>query len=177
MGALTPSGERLAQAMAEAVSACGSGLVVELGGGTGALTRALLASGVAPERLIVVERDRKLCRLLRRRFPAVRILERDARTVRDALGHETPGTVAAVVSSLPLLSMPPAMRRAILTEAFGLMDEDGVFAQFTYGISSPVPSQLLECLGLQASAAARVWLNLPPAQVWLYRHAAHGSQH
>jgi len=60
---------RMAAAMARLVPADSQDLVVELGGGTGVITQALLEAGIAPARLIVVERDEALHDLLVKRFP------------------------------------------------------------------------------------------------------------
>ena len=49
--------------------------------------------------------------------------------------------IAAVVSSLPLLNQPPALRAKLIEDAFALMGPDGVFVQFTYGLASPIPRE------------------------------------
>ena len=135
IGAVMPSGRELARAMARA-SESGSGrLVVELGGGTGNITQALLDGGLPPEQLVVVERDRRLYRVLAARFPGIRILNMDALQALQALGEEYRGEVGSVVSGLPLLSMPPEFQGQLLEESFRLVGRDGDFIQFTYAPS------------------------------------------
>ncbi len=173
VGACCPSSPRLARAVAEAVDAT-SGLVVELGGGTGALTSALLARGVPPQRLIVVERDPILARHLRDRFRGIRVIRGDAVELARLLAHEEGGARAAtVVSSLPMISLSQDDVRAIGAQICAVLERGGVLVQYTYQIAlghTRVPG----CFELVANR--RVWVNLPPARVEVYRHrdATHG---
>ena len=64
-----PSGMPLARSMAAFAPRKGDGLVVELGAGTGTVTRQLLDAGIAPRRLVVVEQSPVMVSLLRERFP------------------------------------------------------------------------------------------------------------
>ena len=164
-GAVSPSGRFLARMMARAVDPNGTGPIVELGPGTGPITQALLKRGVDPGRLLLVEFDEAFCRLLRKRFPGVQVVQADAYALRESLGSALAVPASTIVSSLPLLNKPDAQRIALLADAFSLMEPGGAFVQFTYGMSSPVPwSDAFE-----ADVSAPVWLNLPPARVWVYR--------
>jgi phosphatidylethanolamine/phosphatidyl-N-methylethanolamine N-methyltransferase len=73
---------------------------------------------------------------------------------------------AAVVSGLPLFTKPLRTRLRLISEAFGLLTPKAPFIQFTYSVVSPIPKKLP---GVHARATERIWLNLPPAQVWVYR--------
>jgi len=183
IGAVVPSGAALAKAMAtalgpeilgpgslqpEALRTRPHGVVVELGGGTGSITRALLNSGIAPRDLVVIERDEGLYRLLTQRFPGSHIIHGDAARAKHLIRAAGIKKVAAVVSGLPLLNMKPRMQTVLLRQCFDLMDADGVFIQFTYGPVSPVPLRLLARLRLSAKLAERIWLNVPPATVWRF---------
>ena len=170
-GAISPSGRFLARAMARAVDPRTPGLVVELGPGTGPVTKALIERGVPVENLALVEYDPAFCRLLARRFPAVRLIQGDAYRLQQTLAELKDRPIKAVVSSLPLLNEPAARRAALLAEAFAIMGPRGVFVQFTYGVVSPMPLHV-GSLRLTARAGAPIWLNLPPARVWIYRAAA-----
>ncbi len=167
-GAVAPSGRALARAMAAAAGETADGLVVELGPGTGPVTRALLERGVKRDRLILVEYDPRFCRMLSERFGPEGIIRGDAydlpRTLRDFAGRP----IAAVVSSLPLLNQPPHRREKLIAEAFALMGPDGRFVQFTYGFLSPIPRDAC-ARRYSAHGSAPIWLNLPPARVWTYR--------
>jgi phosphatidylethanolamine/phosphatidyl-N-methylethanolamine N-methyltransferase len=165
IGAVAPSSRHLGRAMAYQVLGAGPGPIIELGGGTGSVTKALLEAGIAPERLIVVERDEKLHRILRAHFPKLRVIRGDARGLRRLLAPLGITEAAAVVSSLPLVSMPRMTMNRILAESFALLGEGRPFIQFTYGLTSPIAR---ERKGLTGRIAARVWANLPPASVWRY---------
>ncbi len=167
-GAVSPSSPALAHMMALAIDPTASGPIIELGPGTGVITQALLKRGVEPSRLVLVEFDEKFCQLLARRFPGVRIVRGDAYDLGRTLGDILDEPIAAVVSSLPLLNKPEQARHALLAHAFELMAPDGVFVQFTYSFVSPIPRKAPP-VAFEAEASPRIWLNLPPARVWIYR--------
>ncbi|ACK51868.1 Methyltransferase type 12 [Methylocella silvestris BL2] len=168
-GAVSPSGRFLARMMARYVDPHQTGPVIELGPGTGAITEALLARGVAPDRLYLIEFDPNFCRHLRRRFPGVHVIEGDAYRFRELLAGRFDEAVTAVVSSLPLLVKSEKQRFGLLGDAFDCMAEDGAFIQFTYGVVSPIPRDSAQGPAFRAEPSPPVWLNLPPARVWVYR--------
>ncbi len=166
IGALTPSGAALARLMTSHVSHL-DGPVIELGPGTGVFTRALLARGLPTHRLALVEADPVFAQALTRRYPGARVLSMDA----AQLGHTLPlfgdERASAVISGLPLLSMPPLQVMAIIQGVFERqLRRDGVFYQFTYGPRCPLPRHLLERLDLEAVRIGNALLNLPPAAVY-----------
>jgi phosphatidylethanolamine/phosphatidyl-N-methylethanolamine N-methyltransferase len=167
-GAVAPSGRALAREMATAAGAPSHGLVIELGPGTGPVTRSLIEAGLPPERLVLVEYDPGFCRMLERRFEGVRVIQGDAYELAHTLALFAGQPIAAVVSSLPLLNQPPPRRTKLIADAFALMGPSGVFVQFTYGLQSPVPRE--DCAGLYSAIRSKpILLNLPPAFVWTYR--------
>jgi len=171
MGAVVPSGRLLAEAMAQttkAVLAGRPGHVVELGAGTGEVTKALLAAGLAPERLALVERDPELARFLRRHFPGPRIIEGDAARLPRLLAEHEVAPVAAVVSSLPLLSLPAGIVQSIVGGVFEALPRGAALVQFTYGPTPPVPRAVRERLHLDGAHGKRIWRNVPPAVVWTF---------
>jgi len=165
IGAIAPSSRELAAAMARLVPAGSQDPVIELGGGTGSITEALLEAGVAPSRLFVVERDVALHELLVRRFPQVRILLGDAAELTTLLRPLGISRACAVVSGLPLLAMRDSVRDRIVEASFALLGPGAPFIQFTYGLASPIPRRKL---GVHGEVKSRVLNNLPPASVWLY---------
>jgi phosphatidylethanolamine/phosphatidyl-N-methylethanolamine N-methyltransferase len=173
-GAVAPSGRALAGAMAAAIGSPPRGLVVELGPGTGPVTRSLIEAGLAPERLVLVEYDAAFCRLLEQRFAPAAIVEGDAYDLRHTLAPFAGQSIAAVVSSLPLLNQPPRRRTKLIADAFDLMGPSGAFVQFTYGLQSPIPREF--CVNRYSALRSRpILLNLPPAFVWTYRLDAKGG--
>jgi len=170
-GAVSPSGRFLARMMARYVDPASSGPIVELGPGTGPVTVALLKRGIAPERLVLVEFDAYFCKLLARRFPRCKIVQGDAYNLAKTLDGLLEEPAAAVVSSLPLLTRPDADRTELLRQSFAMMQPEGRFIQFTYGMVSPIPRRLHAsgAMPFEAEPSPPVWLNLPPARVWIYR--------
>jgi phosphatidylethanolamine/phosphatidyl-N-methylethanolamine N-methyltransferase len=166
MGAVTPSSRILARAMARYVEPSVAGPIIELGPGTGPVTEALVEQGIDPSRLVLVEFNAMFCQLLRARFPAATVVQGDAYALRRMLGHLTRQPAAAIVSGLPLFTKPLRMRLRLLRDAFALMRPGAPFVQFTYAMVPPIPKALA---GVRAEASERIWLNLPPARVWVYR--------
>ena len=169
IGAVTPSGRVLARTMARYVDIDTPGPVIELGPGTGPVTEALVARGVAPHRLVLVEFNPSFCRILRSRYPEATVLQGDAYSLKRTLGELLEQPAAAVVSGLPLLTKPLRTRVRLINEAFGLMHRDAAFVQFTYSMAAPpIPKGLSR---VHTEASERIWMNLPPARVWVYRKA------
>jgi phosphatidylethanolamine/phosphatidyl-N-methylethanolamine N-methyltransferase len=165
-GAVAPSSKLLARTMAAYVDPAAAGPVIELGPGTGPVTEALVEQGVDPARLVLVEFNPTFCRLLRTRYPAATVVQGDAYSLQRLLGSYLRQPAAAVVSGLPLFTKPLKVRLRLMREAFSLMAPQAPFVQFTYAVISPIPK---EVTGLRAEASERIWMNLPPARVWVYR--------
>jgi len=166
-GAVTPSGRALARTMASYVDPEREGPVIELGPGTGPVTEALVAQGVDPARLVLVEYDRTFCRLLRERYPEATVVQGDAYSLKRLLTGLLRQPAAAVVSGLPLFNKPLRMRMRLVFEAFALMSPGAPFVQFTYNAVAPIPKRIDR---VSAEASERIWMNIPPARVWVYRH-------
>ena len=167
-GAVTPSGKILARTMARYVDPHSNGPVVELGPGTGPVTEALVEAGVAPSRLVLVEFNPTFCQILRARYPEATLVQGDAYSLRRLLETLLLQPAAAVVSGLPLVTKPIKMRLRLIRDAFDLMLPGAPFVQFTYSVASPLPQRLG---GFSAEASERIWMNLPPARVWVYRRS------
>ncbi|MDP2330453.1 MAG: phospholipid methyltransferase [Reyranella sp.] len=172
MGAVIPSGRLLAEAMARETQQAlegRSGHVVELGAGTGEVTKALLAVGIAPTRLALIEREPELAAFLRRHFSEPQIIEGDAARLPRLLADHGISSVAAVVSSLPLLSLPTDIVNGIVHGVFDALPRGAALIQFTYGPTPPVPRALRQGLRLVGTRGRRIWRNVPPAVVWTFR--------
>ncbi|HWW63227.1 MAG TPA: phospholipid methyltransferase [Sphingomonadaceae bacterium] len=161
-----PSSRYLAELMIAGVEP-GKGRVIELGGGTGVFTSAILKLGVASSELEVVEINEDLAHQLRLTFPEVSIIEADAGMLSRHVAA-APGDYQAVVSGLPLLAMRRAQQRGILAEAFSLLADDGAMYQFTYSTKCPVNAGLLDELGLASEQTGFTWRNFPPARVFRF---------
>jgi phosphatidylethanolamine/phosphatidyl-N-methylethanolamine N-methyltransferase len=165
-GAVTPSGRLLARTMARYVDPAIPGPVIELGPGTGPVTEALIGEGIDPQRLVLVEFNPVFCQLLRKRFPEATVVQGDAYSLRHALGGILQQPAAALVSGLPLVTKPMRVRLRLLREAFELLRPGAPFVQFTYAVMPPIPRKLA---GVSAEGSERIWKNMPPARVWVYR--------
>lgn len=167
VGAIAPSSPALARAIAAQIDPIVPGRVLELGPGTGVITQAVIAMGVLPERLVMIEYDPHFANLLAERFIRARVVQGDAYDLEATLGPEFDAPFAAVVSGLPLLNQPPGKRKALIESALDRMVPGAPFIQFSYGFKPPV----LGTLKSPVQLGAFVWRNLPPARVWVYRRA------
>ncbi|WP_184674006.1 phospholipid methyltransferase [Rhodanobacter sp. A1T4] len=166
VGAVVPSGPSLARLMTRHVNHR-HGPVIELGPGTGVFTRALLAGGLPTHRLALVEADPVFADALTQRYPEARVLRMDAAQLGETLPLFGDERASAVISGLPLLSMPPEQVAAIIRGVFEQqLHADGALYQFTYGTRCPLPRQLLDQLDLEAVRIGSVLFNLPPATVY-----------
>jgi phosphatidylethanolamine/phosphatidyl-N-methylethanolamine N-methyltransferase len=166
MGAVMPSGRLLARTMAQYVDIDSDDPVIELGPGTGAITSALLHRGVDQKRLVLVEYNSGFCALLRDRYPQARVVHGDAYTLRDTLWNVLGTPASAIVSGLPLVTKPMSTRLKLIRDAFAALAPGAPFVQFTYSVAPPIPKSLP---GVSTEASERIWMNLPPARVWVYR--------
>lgn len=169
VGSVSPSSPALANAMAAQVDLQAPGRILELGPGTGAITRALIRRGVTPSQVVAVEADASFARLLRSRVPGVNVVEGDAM---DADGVAQYGPFSAALSSLPLLNFPSHERIAFVETMLRLLPPGAPFIQYSYGVKSPLPRYA----DVQVSLAAKVWRNLPPARIWVFRARVYEDQ-
>jgi phosphatidylethanolamine/phosphatidyl-N-methylethanolamine N-methyltransferase len=167
-GAVVPSSKALASAMARYVDPRSKAPVIELGPGTGPVTQALVKHGVDPSRLILVEFNADFCRLLRARYPQATVVQGDAYRLRRLLGTYVEEPASAIVSGLPLVTKPVRTRVRLISEAMALLAPGAPFVQFTYAMVTPIPKALAN---VTAEASELIWLNVPPARVWVYRGA------
>jgi phosphatidylethanolamine/phosphatidyl-N-methylethanolamine N-methyltransferase len=165
VGAIAPSSPVLARAIAAQIDPAISGPVLELGPGTGVITQALIARGIAPERITAIEYDADFAKMVAERFPGVNVVRGDAFDLERTLGSEQP--FAGIVSGLPLLNHPPERRRMLIEGAMARLAPGASYVQFSYGLEPPVSAPA----GTTVKRAAVIWRNLPPARVWVYRRA------
>ncbi|BDG72211.1 hypothetical protein Rmf_21400 [Roseomonas fluvialis] len=167
MGSVVPSSPALGRRIAALIERSGDEVVVELGAGTGAITRALLDGGVPPERLVVVEIVPDMAEHLARRFPGVRVVQGDAFALPEALPAALHGRIGTAICGIPLVLLPLEQQRRFVAAVEAVAPGRG-FLLYTYCITSPLPWR---ALGLTARREAWTPLNLPPASVWRYRLA------
>jgi len=161
IGALTPSGRALGRFMARGLGAQ-SGTVVEIGSGTGSLTRGLVSAGVPQENLVLVEMNEAFCAHLQAAYPRARIIHGPAQSLPD---HDI-GPVECVISGLPMLNFPTPLQIDILSAVFKSLQPSGQMVQFTYGLKPPLAPKAMEALNLDWHLRGRVLANVPPASVY-----------
>lgn len=170
---VTPSSPELAAAMLAEFPASTS-RVIELGGGTGAITRALVDHGIAGRQLLVLELNQQLHAHLHVQFPQELLVLGNAGELAQlaaGAGFLDEGLADAVVSGLGMLSMDRISATRILENAFACLRPDGRFIQFTYGPTSPVMESVLADMGLSMRRGEFVLRNVPPATVWVYQRS------
>lgn len=165
VAAIAPSSSAVAHWMTQGLEET-DGPIVEIGPGTGVFTKAILARGVAPERLTLLEMGENFCDTLRRKFPGVTVLNRPAQEI-DQIGLSN---VGAVISGVPMLARP-GLQREVLEPALRVMAPDAFFTQITYSLTSPFTAKMQKEFGIVARRRAMVLANLPPATVHELRRA------
>ncbi len=166
VGAIAPSGPFLGRTMAAKIDIA-NGPVVEIGPGTGALTKHILAAGVARTDLTLFEMNREFCNLLQEKYPDITVHCRMAQDMKQ-LGIANLG---AVVSGLPLLNMPPEVQHSIASAVFSALKPNAPMIQFTYGPKQPLDESVIQDLNLTWEKSPRTWLNFPPATVYTFRQS------
>jgi phosphatidylethanolamine/phosphatidyl-N-methylethanolamine N-methyltransferase len=166
MGSVIPSSRVLARSVTEAVQWRPGQHIIELGAGTGAISQGLIDSGLPPEALMMIELDRPLFQYLRGRFPAVNVVNGDATRLVDIVRRQGITEVGTVISGLPMVTMPLAFQRAIISQSLDVLGADGCLLQYSYSPVSPIPARRL---GVDARLVKFVVRNVPPATVWRFR--------
>ncbi len=167
-GSITPSSKKLGQVIVSHLDLKPHEFVVELGPGTGVFTRELLAKGVAPDKLILVEFNVDFASYLRKEFPAVRVVEGDAGNLPQVLQSIGYSKVHRIVSGIPLRSLKPLQRKQITEAIAQSLEVGGVAVQFSYLKNSPFPLKVASECGLQGKRVGMALGNVPPAFVWKY---------
>ena len=131
IASFSPSSRFLARSMIRGIDWVRARCVVELGAGTGPITKELVKAARADTRLVIVERDPDFCRLLRDKFPGQDIVEGDACRLDEILAARGIANADHVISGLPLPSFPPALRDSIIRMSAKVLGPEGEFRQIT----------------------------------------------
>lgn len=169
VGAVLPSSPALSRLVVRATMQGSEPLVLELGAGTGTVSRALINAGLREERLVMVELDSDYVRYLRERFPKATVIEGDASAPRQLVPDSMIGQFDTVISGIPALQFPLAKQRSYMDECFSVLREGGQVLQYTYSIKSPLPYEKLDMSGRRLGLTLA---NVPPAHLWRYDRPA-----
>lgn len=168
VGSVTPTSRPTAEEMARPIDITSGLPVLELGPGTGPITRAILARGLPPERLYLIEYSADLCKHLEALFPDVTIRQGNAFDLDAALAGLATGPFDSVISGVPMLNFSDAQCNDLLGQALDRMAPGRPFVQITYGNRPPIRATDPT---IEVTRTARIFRNLPPASVWTYRKA------
>lgn len=169
VGAVLPSSKALGRLVARNAVHSPESIVVELGPGTGTITRRLIEGGASESNLYLVELDPDYAAFLRRQFPKATVIEGDATRPCELLPAEIVGRADTVISGIPALQFPLEKQRSYMDQCFALAKPDGQVLQYTYSLKSPLPYRALEMAGRRLGLAVA---NVPPAHLWSYTRTA-----
>jgi phosphatidylethanolamine/phosphatidyl-N-methylethanolamine N-methyltransferase len=164
MGSIVPSSQALCERVVRAAKRGPDEAILELGAGTGVISRALRHAGVPADRLFVVEIVPAMARHLRHILPGVNVIEGDARHLPALIPDCWHGRFGTVVCGIPLVLLPLTEQRRFIDAIEAVAPGRG-FLHYSYCITSPLPYRKH-----RLSARREAWtpLNLPPASVWRY---------
>ena len=165
MGSIIPSSPRLGELIARHIDKQSDSLILELGAGTGAITKSLINYGISPKRIAVVEIVPEMADHLRTKFPKTTVLQADAFNLPIEILKDTAAEIGTVICGIPLVLLNEAKQRQFIQQVEAVAPGRG-FLLYTYCITSPLPYRTL---GLEARRLAWTPLNFPPASVWHYR--------
>jgi len=158
VGAILPTSRYAVRDMLDLGDVPGAGLVVELGAGTGVQTGEILARMGPDARLVALEIDPALARLLEERFddPRLQVVCDSAEHLDKHLSGER---ADVLVCALPFTSLEPGLRRRILDSMPKALAPGGVALVIQY---SPLIQSELRRLFPSVRRRISV-LNVPPA--------------
>lgn len=168
VGAIIPTSSVTARRMATVINAKSGLPVLEVGPGTGVITKAILRHGVRPADLYTVEYSADFVAHLRRNFPGVNVIEGDAFDLDRTLGSKSGLTFDSIISGVPLLNFPVEKRVAYLESLLSRLPHGRPVIQLTYGPKSPIPAGHGDYTVEHFDFILR---NIPPTQLWIYRRA------
>jgi phosphatidylethanolamine/phosphatidyl-N-methylethanolamine N-methyltransferase len=169
VGAIAPSSRSLGRLVARHAVGSPDDVVVELGAGTGTITRELINAGAREDNLVLVELDGDLARYLRRWFPRATIVQDDASRPAEVVPDAVLGRAASVISGIPALQFPPDKQRGYMAQCARCLRPGGHVLQYTYSLKSPIR---LGATGVTGRRLGLTLINLPPAHVWGYEAPA-----
>lgn len=140
VGAIAPSSAVLAAAMIADIDLPEGHAVLELGPGTGPITRAIAHRLKDPGAYLGIDRDPKFVALLSERFPGLRFVQGSAERSLEHLKDAGLEKVAAVISGIPFASLPPVVQDGIIASLEHLLGQGAVFRTFQYVHAWPLPT-------------------------------------
>jgi phosphatidylethanolamine/phosphatidyl-N-methylethanolamine N-methyltransferase len=165
VGTPFPTSAHTGRAMASVIDRASGLPVLEIGPGTGTITRAILARGVPPQDLYAVEYSADFVEGLRMELPEVRVFHGDVFQLDEALGKNCDLTFDCVISAIPLLNFPVRQRVSYIEDMLKRIPPGRPVIQVTYGPMPPIPAGHGRFLAVRSDFVIR---NVPPAHLWTY---------
>lgn len=175
VGAVTPSSRVLAAEMVRGLDLSGPATVVELGPGTGAITRAISENLGPSARALAIDIEPKFVSAIARRFPRIEAVCGSAADLPALLRARSMFPADHILSGLPFASLPADVTTNILDAVAASLRPGGTFTTFQYLNGYPTRlarafrRALTERLGTEPTRRV-VWRNFPPAFVFTWRH-------
>ncbi|CCF22003.1 Phosphatidylethanolamine N-methyltransferase/phosphatidyl-N-methylethanolamine N-methyltransferase protein [Pseudorhizobium banfieldiae] len=165
VGAILPTSAVTARRMASVINPASGLPVLELGPGTGIITKAIIDRGVAAENIVSIEYSTDFYQHLKRTIPGVNFINGDAFDLDTTLGDWKDRKFDAVISAIPMLSFPMEKRIALLEDLLDRMPPGRPVVQITYSPVSPIDARPDRFHIRHLDFVVR---NIPPAQLWVY---------
>ena len=166
LGALFPSSSALGSLMVKHINPDIMGRILEIGSGTGPITRALLRIGIPEEKLVLVEQAPNFAKMLKDSFPNATVICGDAKDIIKTLQPLGIEEFDEIVSGVPLNAMGYDLRRIICNESFKLLKSGGSFVQVSYFPWCSIPKDILTAHSAKKIYCGIALRNIPPAFVW-----------
>lgn len=165
VGAILPTSAVTARRMASVINPASGLPVLELGPGTGIITKAIIDRGVAAENIVSIEYSTDFYQHLKRTIPGVNFINGDAFDLDTTIGDWKDRKFDAVISAIPMLSFPMEKRIALLEDLLDRMPPGRPVVQITYSPVSPIDARPDRFHIRHLDFVVR---NIPPAQLWVY---------
>ncbi len=166
LGAIAPTSAAVSDVIASHISSDAQLPVLELGPGTGPVTRAILRRGIAEKDIVAIEYDSAFYTNWTRQFPDATIMQGNALHIDEVLADDGAQKFDCVVSGIPMLNFREPAHEAFLQQAFARIAPGRPIIQITYGPKSPI---IVKDASVEVEASPWILRNLPPAKIWTYR--------
>lgn len=168
LGAIAPSSPALANLVSNHVQVRKGQIVIEIGAGTGTITRRLL-QGIPAEQLIVVELDPELCRFLKQQISSIDVIQGNAMELASLIPQKYVGKVSTIISGIPVTTMSYLQQKRLIDACRSVLAPDGELIQYSYLHKSPLPA---DDFGLSTERIGKTFKNIIPAYLWRYQSIA-----
>ncbi len=170
VGSITPSSPELAQAMLDGLKPSADNIIIELGVGTGAITK--FVQDILPDgrSYLGIELDASLVKVLKKNLPDMNIVCGNAMEMEAIHERSGLGKVGHIVCCLPFVFLPSEVRDGVLIEVDKFMKKGCEFRtlQYAHGYHLPTARKFRELMRKHYGREHRSQLvvkNVPPAYI------------